>query len=137
MQEYCLSVRVYYEDTDCGGVVYYANYLKFMERARTEWLRNVGYEQDELARNWNIIFVVKSVSIEYQRPAHFNDLLNVTAQVKETTRTSITFNQETSRNSSENQLLTSAEVKIVCLDINTLRPKAIPQELLKNIDHAD
>ena len=90
-------VRVYYEDTDSGGVVYYANYLRFMERARTEWLRALGFEQDILIRDEGIIFAVRSASLEYLRPARFNDQLLVGVRLAESRRASLSFEQAVTR----------------------------------------
>lgn len=120
-------VRVYYEDTDTGGVVYYANYLKFMERARTEWLRSLGFEQDELIREAGVIFAVRSVEVEYLRPAHFNDALIVTAEVVHNGGASITFQQEVRRS---DEVLCRGRVKIASLDARSLRPKPAPAALL-------
>ncbi len=94
MMEFIWPVRVYYEDTDSGGVVYYANYLKFMERARTEWLRQLGFEQDELLEKEGILFAVRRVSVDYLRPARFNDELLVSASISKQGRASLTFQQE-------------------------------------------
>ena len=87
-------VRVYYEDTDAGGVVYYANYLRFLERARTEWLRALGFEQDALARDAGVIFAVRRVEVDYLKPARFNDALTVHARIAERGRASLVFAQE-------------------------------------------
>ncbi len=119
-------VRVYYEDTDSGGVVYYANYLKFMERARSEWLRSLGFEQDALIRDAAIIFAVRSVQVEYLRPARFNDALTVSAAVVQSGGASITFAQEVRRG---DEVLCSGRVKIASLDAVTLRPKPVPAEI--------
>ena len=94
MMNFIWPVRVYYEDTDSGGVVYYANYLKFMERARTELLRKQGYEQDVLINNDNIIFAVRSVHIDYHRPAVFNDLLEVHSRLIDFKKASFNFEQK-------------------------------------------
>lgn len=118
-------VRVYYEDTDAGGVVYYANYLRFMERARTEWLRALGFEQDAL-RAEGVLFAVYSVSIEYLLPARFNELLNVRSSVTELTRTSITFHQSVWRDAT---CLTDARVRVVCIDAERFRPRGIPESI--------
>jgi acyl-CoA thioester hydrolase len=121
-------VRVYYEDTDAGGVVFYANYLKYMERARTELLRAKGFEQDELMANEGIIFAVRSLQIDYLKPARFNQLLQVSAEIKNTKKASLEFFQQITH---DNNLLVTADVRIACLDVNTMKPKAIPQNLLE------
>ena len=141
-------VRVYYEDTDNGGVVYYANYLKYMERARTEWLRSLGLEQDKLADELDVIFAVRSVHLDYLKPARFNQLLDVSAEVVETGRASMTFNQEVvvinniketitegveSQSTEKEDVLCRGQVKIACLDVNTMRPCAIPEPVRKEI----
>jgi acyl-CoA thioester hydrolase len=120
-------VRVYYEDTDAGGVVYYANYLKFFERARTEMLRSLGFEQDELVVSAGVIFAVRSVQVDYLSPARFNELLSVQSTVNEIKKVSLTFGQLITRGDSE---LCTATIRIACLDAQTLRPKAIPENLL-------
>ncbi len=97
MKNFNWPVRVYYEDTDAGGVVFYANYLKFFERARTEMLRAMGYEQDELIATEGIIFVVRSVQIDYLSPARFNEQLQVSAEVSEVKKASLTFEQVIAR----------------------------------------
>jgi acyl-CoA thioester hydrolase len=121
-------VRVYYEDTDAGGVVFYANYLKFFERARTEMLRAMGYEQDELIANEGIIFVVRSVQADYLKPARFNELLQVSAEVTLVKKASLTFAQRVTRG---DDVLCESIIRIACLDALTLRPKAIPENLLE------
>lgn len=97
MKEFNWPVRVYCEDTDAGGVVFYANYLKFFERARTEMLRSVGFEQDNLLAEQNLIFVVRSVKVDYLKPARFNELLDVSAKVIEYKKTNFTFEQAITR----------------------------------------
>lgn len=144
-------IRVYYEDTDNGGVVYYANYLKFMERARTEWLRSLGLEQDRLISEQGVIFAVRSAQLDYLKPARFNQLLSVSAEVIETGKASMTFNQEvvvdtTHDNSTETitegmegnavipgELLCRGQIKIACLDANTMKPRAIPELIREEI----
>src|SRR3989304_1505700 len=96
-QIFSIPIRVYYEDTDAGNVVYYANYLKFMERARTEWLRALGFEQDELIRRDGVIFAGRSAKIEFLKPARFNDMLQATVQVSRRGKASLTFAQEIRR----------------------------------------
>ena len=132
MSAFTWQVRVYYEDTDSGGVVYYANYLRFMERARTEWMRSLGFEQDQLTREEGILFAVRSASVEFLRPAHFNDLLSVGLDVVHRGRASLTFSQSVTRCADE-QLLCSGEIKIACLDAASFRPRPIPDNILKEI----
>jgi len=129
-KKFIWSVRVYYEDTDAGGVVFYANYLKFYERARTEMLRTMGYEQDQLNQDENIIFVVRSVKAEYLKPAKFNELLQVSAKVESTGPASVTFTQDITYNK---VLLNQAHIKIACLDSKTMRPKLIPKKILERL----
>lgn len=118
-------VQTYYEDTDAGGVVYYANYLKFMERARTEWLRSLGLEQDELIARESVIFAVRSVQVDYLRPARFNDALTVSAEVVERGRASLIFEQIIRRNNDET-ILCQGRIKIACLDCNSFKPRPLP-----------
>jgi acyl-CoA thioester hydrolase len=125
--EFVWPVRVYYEDTDSGGVVYYANYLKFMERARTEFLRTHGFEQTDLVRDHGVIFVVRDVHISYLRPAVFNDLLGVTVSVHATGRSWIEFAQTVVRD----EVLSRAQVKIVCVNHLSFKPVEIP-EIIRN-----
>jgi acyl-CoA thioester hydrolase len=123
-------VRVYYEDTDAGGVVYYANYLKFAERARTEWLRAIGFEQTELAERHGVIFVVRSAAIDYLKPARFNDSLRVTVELIKVGAGQIDLNQRVIR---DDDLLAKAAVKIACVGLHTMRPTRIPQSLRTRI----
>lgn len=136
MNEFLWPVRVYYEDTDSGGVVYHTNYLKFLERTRTELLRSFGFEQDKLKEQVNIIFAVRNINVDYLKPARFNDLLQVGAMIKRLGPASIVFNQTISRES-DNSLLCQAEVKIACLTADTLRPYPIPDNIVRKISHAD
>ena len=117
-------VRVYYEDTDAGGVVYYANYLKFLERARTEWLRAHGIEQDHLREREQRIFVVRRICVEYHRPARFNDLLEVTLDLGELKRASVTVLQAIQLASGTH--LCSAEVQLACVHSESLKAQALP-----------
>ncbi|WP_442497360.1 tol-pal system-associated acyl-CoA thioesterase [Methylobacter sp. sgz302048] len=131
MKKFIWPVRVYYEDTDAGGVVYYANYLKFFERARTEMLRAMGYEQDQLMAE-GIIFVVRSIQVDYLTPARFNEQLQVNADLSLVKKASFDFEQEITRG---DEVLCKGIIRIACLDAQTMRPKAIPeklQEQLKN-----
>ena len=133
MNEFLWPVRVYYEDTDSGGVVYYANYLKFMERARTEWLRQFGFEQDELIHNEGVIFAVRSVQVDYLLPARFNDELSVSAKLIEQGRASLTIEQNISR-VADNSLLCKGSVKIVSLRPDSFKPCAIPEQIKQQIN---
>lgn len=125
-------VRVYYEDTDSGGVVYYANYLKFMERARTEWLRNMGLEQDELIARDAVIFAVRSVQVDYLLPARFNEALTVSVEVLEQGRASLIFAQKIQRNNDET-VLCQGQIKLACLDSDSFKPRALPASLLNEL----
>lgn len=130
MTEFLWPVRIYYEDTDSGGVVYYANYLKFMERARTEWLRHKGLEQDQLRRDEDILFTVRSAQLDFLLPGHFNDRLEVTVKVANTGKASFTFEQNVVR---DKDILCSGKVRVACLDVNSLRPKPLPSKMLSEI----
>jgi acyl-CoA thioester hydrolase len=123
-------VRVYYEDTDLGGVVYYANYLKFMERARTEWLRALGFEQTALARDHGVVFVVSSLAIEYLRPAAFNDELAVTVELETLGAAQIVLKQTVAR---AGKPLAAASVRIGCVNPATFRPVRIPEAVMARI----
>ena len=124
---FTLPVRIYYEDTDAGGVVYHSNYINFMERARTEYLRDLGVEQDDLATEHGIIFAVRAVEIQYLAPARYNDLLQVTVSQPLGGGASVTFAQTVSRSDT---LLASANIRIVSLAPDSLRPRRIPAFLL-------
>ncbi len=125
-------VRVYYEDTDSGGVVYYANYLKFMERARTEWLRDQGFEQTALLSEYAVIFVVRAVQIDYLRPAIFNDFLTVTVRLYAAGRSWIELDQTAEH--PEKGILVKARVKIVCVNGETFKPVQIPAPVRESIE---
>ena len=125
--------RVYYEDTDSGGVVYYANYLKFMERARTEFLRKFGFEQDQLIEQQNVIFAVRSVQLDYKSPARFNDEINITANVIEMKKVSMLFEQKITNIKQPNKILCEGQIRIACLHADTFKPCAIPENLLEAI----
>jgi acyl-CoA thioester hydrolase len=123
-------VRVYYEDTDLGGVVYYANYLKFLERARTEWLRARGFEQTALAAVHEVMFIVRSVALEYRKPARFNDQLEVTIELHEIGASRIALHQVVRRGKEE---LVTAQVEIACVNTATFRPVRIPEPIIEKI----
>lgn len=129
MTDFLWRVRVYYEDTDSGGVVYYANYLKYMERARTEWLRQLGFEQDELASRDNVLFAVKRAEVDYLRPARFNDALEIRSTVVERGRASLTFEQKITNPAEEGELLCSGRIRVACIDATSFRPRPLPDPL--------
>ncbi|MCC7412435.1 MAG: tol-pal system-associated acyl-CoA thioesterase [Gammaproteobacteria bacterium] len=126
-------MRVYYEDTDAVGIVYHANYLKFMERARTEWLRALGYEQDRLLAGARA-FVVHRISVEYARPARFNDLLEVGVRVAALRRTGLTLAQDIRRAGGD--ALVHASVEVVCVDTRALSPRRIPEDIYAELSDA-
>jgi len=130
VKEFIWPVRVYYEDTDHGGVVFYANYLKFMERARTEWLRALGFEQDRLIDEEGLIFAVREVALKYHRPARFNDSLDVTARVIKYGRASIDFAQQVRRG---DEVLCEGVVRLATLDAVSFRPKPANQQLIERL----
>jgi acyl-CoA thioester hydrolase len=147
-------IRTYWEDTDAGGIVYYANYLKFMERARTEWLRALGIDQVRLKDEHGLIFVVVDVEAHYRKPARYGDQLQVTCTVRETTRASITLDQEVYRDAAAQgcanavgagcagtaiggELLLDGRVRAACLDAQTYRPRPLPPELWTQIKAGD
>jgi acyl-CoA thioester hydrolase len=125
-------IRVYYEDTDAGGVVYHARYLHFLERARSEWLRALGFEQDRLAGEDGVIFAVRRVELDFLAPARFNDALRVISELPGWRRVSMTFQQEI-RHQETDRLLCRARVQVACLDTRTLRPRSMPQALLQEM----
>jgi acyl-CoA thioester hydrolase len=130
LSEFSWPVRVYYEDTDSGGVVYYANYLKFMERARTEYLRSLGFEQDDLAQQ-GLIFAVHRAEIDYIKPARFNNALLVTAKIAQQKKVSLTFDQKVQQQSGE--VCSRGKIKIVCIDSKSFKPRPIPDVILRAI----
>ena len=130
MTDFDWPIRVYYEDTDSGGVVYHSNYLNFMERARTEWLRSLGFEQDKLIADHQCIFAVHSMQLNFRRPAKFNDLLLVRCNIINASGASFEFEQKIVR---DDELLCDGKVKVACLDANRFRPKPIPSFILMEI----
>lgn len=130
MNEFVWPVRVYYEDTDSGGVIYHANYLKFMERARTEWLRARGLEQDTLRQEYGIVFAVRSLYLDYLRPGRFNDWLKVRTRILHWGNASVVFAQTVQ---CAGESLCQAEVKVACLEALTFRPRSIPKPILAEI----
>ena len=128
-----LTVRVYYEDTDAGGVVYYANYLNYVERARTEYLRELGFEQINLLENYGMVFIVKSVEANYLSPAFLDDLIEVETVIEKVNHASLIFTQKIV-NIDKSTVLFNAIVKVVSVFNNNLKPCALPQEILEKLN---
>jgi acyl-CoA thioester hydrolase len=126
---HAMDIRIYYEDTDAGGIVYYANYLKFLERARSEWVRSHGLSQQSLLAD-GIAFVVKKVNLDYHAPAQFEQIITVHTTVCELKRASLVFTQTITDNT---RTLVSATVKVACVNLNTMKPCAIPTQLVKEL----
>ena len=125
---FSLPIRVYFQDTDAGGVVYHASYLNFMERARTEWLRTHGYSNAGLMKEFGLVFVVRSLTLDYLKPALLDDMLSVTAQIKDIGRSRISLVQTVQRS---DEVLTEAEVHLVCVSLEGFKPVSVP-EVLRN-----
>jgi len=123
---FCWPVRVYWEDTDAGGVVFYANYLRYMERARTEWCRAAGIDQSRLQAEEGLVFTVVSTEVEYLRPARLDDLLTVTVAIETARRASLTLAQEVRRGDRDGELLVRGRVRVACVDTAGFRPRAFP-----------
>ena len=128
-------VRVYYEDTDAAGIVYYANYLKYMERARTERLRALGFEQDVLMLDEGVVFAVRSVNLDYLKPARFNEELVVTADFAELKRASLSFRQQVKK--LDGTILCQGVIRIACLNNETMAPRKIPTEMIERIENGN
>jgi acyl-CoA thioester hydrolase len=122
------AVRVYWEDTDAGGVVFYANYLRFFERARTEWLRALGFAQQRLRDETGALFVVSETRVRYHRPARLDDLLRITVHLREAGRASMLIEQQAWRGE---ELLADGEMRIGCVDGATFRPRRMPAGILQ------
>ncbi|PVX32376.1 acyl-CoA thioester hydrolase [Pasteurella langaaensis DSM 22999] len=125
-QEFVFPIRVYYEDTDAGGVVYHARYLHFYERARTEFLRTLNFSQQTLLNECQLAFVVKSMNIDYKIPAKLDDLLDVVTEITEVKGATILFTQFLKR---AETVLSTATVKVACVDLNKMKPVALPKEI--------
>lgn len=125
---FALPTRVYYQDTDAGGVVYHANYVNFMERARTEWLRTFGYSNAGLMKELGVMFVVRKLELSYLRPALLDDELNVTAQLKDVGRSRLTLVQMVLRGE---EVLAEGEVHLVCVGAESFKPVSVPDVLRK------
>ncbi len=123
-----LPVRVYFEDTDAGGVVYHASYLRFMERARTEWLRVFGYTNTSLVNEFGVLFVVRSVKLDYLKPARLEDLLAVSVEIKDLGRSRVTLHQSVRRG---DEVMVEGEVHLVCVSRDGFKPVPVP-DVLRN-----
>tara|TARA_Y100000590_G_scaffold122485_1_gene140216 strand:+ start:2772 stop:3170 length:399 start_codon:yes stop_codon:yes gene_type:complete len=130
-KKFNFTVKVYYEDTDAGGVVYYANYLKFLERARSEAIYSIGYSNSDLLSRHGILLIVKSCNIEYKKPAKFEDILYVTSEVTSFTKTSFLMKQNIFKN---NELISEADIHLVAVDKNG-KPLRIPDELKQKLEN--
>jgi acyl-CoA thioester hydrolase len=126
---FTFPVRVYWEDTDAGGVVYYASYLRFLERARSEWLRAIGVDQARLLHEERLQFVVVEANIRYHRPAKFDDQLSVTVMLESRRGASLVMGQEIRRGAGAEELLVSATIRAACLDSVSLKPRPLPESL--------
>jgi acyl-CoA thioester hydrolase len=126
IKQFDILLRIYWEDTDAGGVVYYANYLKFMERCRTDWLRALGVDQLRLRAERGLQFVVVNVAVDFLRPAILNDEVLVTAELERLSGATIVFKQTIMRDDVQ---LIDASVRVACLDSGTLKPRPIPKDL--------
>jgi acyl-CoA thioester hydrolase len=127
-------LRVYWEDTDAGGVVFYANYLKFFERARTEWLRSLGFEQERLRAQTGSIFIVTDTRVRYRRPARLDDMLAVTVHVEHAGRAQMTIAQQAWRQLPQGEeLLAEGTIRIGCVDAGTFKPQRIPTAIADSL----
>ena len=137
MSTHSLPCRVYFEDTDAGGVVYYANYLKFYERARTEFLRELGFEQDVLLQQ-NIVFVVRQVTVDYLQSAAFNALLRVDTTIEQLKKASLVFRQRIVKlDADQETLVNRAQVKVACVSADAFKPTAIPKDIYTKLGVTD
>jgi acyl-CoA thioester hydrolase len=131
IKTFSLPIRIYFEDTDSGGVVYHSNYLKFMERARTEWLRSIGIDQRHLKQDNHIMFVVHRIDIQFKLPARFNDELIVKSELKDIGSSKIEFRQMIYRN---DEMLIDASVDIACIDSKKFKPVRIPPTIKQTME---
>ena len=128
---YSFPVRVYYENTDAGGVVYHSEYLKFLERARTEWLRHLGFDHQALGRNHKVVFVVSSMAIDFAKPAKLDDMVAVSVQLESLGKVRSVFVQEIRR---EDEVLVKAKVTVACLTVDSFKPVEIPEPLRRKME---
>jgi tol-pal system-associated acyl-CoA thioesterase len=130
---YSCPVRVYFENTDAGGVVYHAEYLKFFERARTEWLRHLGFDHQALARDHRVVFAVSAVSVDFVKPARLDDNLAVSVRLESLGRVRCIFDQEIRR---EDEVLARARISVACLAVDSFKPAEIPAPLKRKMEAA-
>tara|TARA_A100001234_G_C12602256_1_gene375606 strand:+ start:54 stop:452 length:399 start_codon:yes stop_codon:yes gene_type:complete len=130
-KKFSFKVKVYYEDTDVGGVVYYANYLKFLERARSEAIYSLGYTNSSILKKFEVLLIVKSCKIDYKKPAMFEDTLEILSEIKSFTKTSFLMKQIILRN---NEVISDAEIHLVSVDKNG-KPSKIPEDLRKKLEN--
>ncbi len=130
-KKFSFTVKIYYEDTDAGGVVYYANYLKFLERARSEAIYSLGYTNSSILERFGVLLIVKSCNIEYKKPARFEDTLEIISEIKSFTKTSFLMKQSILRN---NKIISDAEIHLVSVDKNG-KPLKIPEDLKKKLEN--
>ena len=130
-KKFSFTVKIYYEDTDAGGVVYYANSLKFLERARSEAIYSLGYTNSSILERFGVLLIVKSCNIEYKKPARFEDTLEIISEIKSFTKTSFLMKQSISR---INEIISDAEIHIVSVDKNG-KPSKIPEDLKKKLEN--
>ena len=130
-KKFSFTVKIYYEDTDAGGVVYYANYLKFLERARSEAIYSLGYTNSSILEQFGVLLIVKSCNIEYKKPARFEDTLEIISEIKSFTKTSFLMKQSILRN---NEIISDAEIHLVSVDKNG-KPSKIPEDLKKKLEN--
>ncbi len=131
--EFTWPVRVYWEDTDAGGVVYYANYLRFLERARTEWLRSLGIEQLPLKEQHGVLMVVAQVVANYRRPARYGDLLQIHCRIVDIGKVSLSFEQHIYRETAEGELLMDSKIRVACIDAGSFKPRAMPEVIVRSL----
>lgn len=132
MTPFFWTVRIYYEDTDAGGIVYHTNYIKYFERARTEWLRSLGLTQSVLVRELGLIFSIVGLTTQFRRPARLDDELTVSCEFQAEGGASVRFEQRIWRGGPQGELLAEGETRVACLDASTLKPKRLPELLRKD-----
>ncbi|MGH8441930.1 MAG: tol-pal system-associated acyl-CoA thioesterase [Nevskiaceae bacterium] len=134
MATFYWPIRVYYEDTDASRVVYHAAYVKYFERARTEWLRALGFSQDALHDQLGVVFTVANLELDFLRPARLDDELQVAVNIEKVRRASLTFRQEMHRRGQGDIPLARALVRVGCVDVQNFRPCAMPEAFMNHLD---